>query len=252
MIWLYPRLSPQDALILWEKLKTKDISELKREAVTTHPSEIFAATSGMRVDQNALHKLASQVRGIATKFGYPESVGQLKTSSFDSEMAIWLYQNLPIYDGEAYRREIWSFVALCLVPDVVKWRFPNFNQARCLGGRRNCLQRLWLRAKAFDMGENSTVRWKMLEKLTEDAFVSIMERPSLSGNSDICKCIGLAWMKSSKKIESKNMEELNRQAIKKLRAKLTLINLDYLKFSALMELVESCYDFYLPEGTVSD
>lgn len=238
---LFPRLSTQAAHNRWDQLREQDITALKQEATCTDPEQYFAATGGNRVDERQLKELAKEIRDLAKTHGYPNKAKQKAIARFDFELAVWLHDNLEIIQGEALRQETWAFLSLCVVPDVVKWRFPEFHHSRCMGGRRDCLQRLWLRARAFDLGEKASDRWKVLEGMTEDAFVSIMERPSLSGNPEICKYIGIIWLNISKKPEIRNMEKLNREAIRRLRSKLTLINLDYLDYEGLKAVIEDCF-----------
>jgi len=241
MINLYPRLSPQDAHTRWSELRELDIADLKIRAKCTDPSEYYAATGGNRVERQKLEALANDIRATAIANGYPSKAKQKSIANFDYELAVWLHDNLDIIDGEAFRQETWAFLSLCVVPDIVKWRFPEFHHSRCLGGRRDCLQRLWLRARAFDLGEKASDRWKVLRCMTEDAFVSIMERPSLSGNTEICKYIGIIWLNLSSNPDITNMEKLNRDAIRRLRAKLTLVNLDYLDYGTLKKIIEDCF-----------
>mgnify|MGYP000048539412 CR=1 FL=1 len=238
---LYPRLSTQDAHTRWQQLRELGIPALKQQAKCNDPAEYFAATGGNRIEKRLLETLADDIRALAKTHGYPDKAKQKAIARFDFELAVWLHDNLEIIQGEALRQETWAFLSLCVIPDVVKWRFPEFHHSRCLGGRRDCMQRLWLRARAFDLGEKATDRWKVLEGMTEDAFVSIMERPSLSGNPEICKYIGIIWLNLSNKSGISNMEKLNREAIRRLRAKLTLINLDYLDYEALKVIIEDCF-----------
>lgn len=241
MIKLYPRLSTQDAHTRWERLRELSISDLRQIAKCSDPKEYFATTGGNRVEKDALQILGKDIRQLSQKHGYPNKAPQKAIARFDYELAIWLHENLDIIEGEALRQETWAFLSLCVVPDVVKWRFPGLHHSRCMGGRRDCLQRLWLRARAFDLGEKASDRWKVLESMTEDAFVSIMERPSLSGNPQLSKYIGITWLMMSSKPGVSNMEKLNREAIRRLRAKLTLINLDYLDYVTLKEIIEECF-----------
>ena len=124
---------------------------------------------------------------------------------------------------------------------MVKWRFQGFSASRCTGGRRACFHRSWLRAKAFDLGFGRDNRWILLKSLTEDSFVSIMERPSLAGSGEICRVLGATWMKVAASVGRNRMEDNNRRAIKRVRAKATLIFLDALSYLELKALVESCY-----------
>lgn len=240
MTKLYPRLAPSHAVELWEELHLRPVEALRNVSASTHPNEYFAAVGGRRVVTNEIDLIARDIRGLAEKFGYPDTRGRAM-ADFDTEVSIYLGSAVEISPGEAYRPETWAFLSLIVLPDVVKWRFQGFNISRCTGGRRDCFHRLWLRAKAFDLGEGRDNRWILLRNLTEDAFVSIIERPSLAGNYTLCKVLGLSWMKTASKVGRGAMEDLNRRAIKRIRSKGTIIYLDALPYEALKSIVEQCY-----------
>ncbi|MEQ3725258.1 DUF6339 family protein [Alcanivorax sp.] len=241
MTVLYPRLSPADAASLWESFSDMSVEELRGRSDTSCQKQTFAAVGGRRIQPRELEEMASRIRGLAESCGYPAKAQRTALSKFDTELCIFFGESLDMLEGEALRPQSWAFISLVLLPDVVKWRFPKFSISRCTGGRRDCFHRLWLRAKAFDLGPESNNRWVLLSNLTEDSFVSIMERPSLAGSSDICRVIGASWLKTAASVGKGQMESINRRAIKRLRAKGTVILLDALDYSQLKEVVECCY-----------
>lgn len=241
MAKLFPRLSPNDAAVQWESLIGLSISDLKSQSKTSHPGETFAAVGGERITPNELDNIAKEIRGIAKSHGYPGNANRLNYSEFDTNLAIYLGTKLDIPPAEAYRPQTWAFFSLVLLPDIVMWRFPGFNISRCTGGRRDCFHRLWLRATIFDLGKQSDNRWIILKYLTEDSFVSIIERPSLAGNATLCKLLGLAWIKTANTIGRNKMEEINRKAIKRIRAKGTIIFFEALATNEVKNIANKCY-----------
>lgn len=217
------------------------MEELRARSDTSQQNQIFAAVGGRRVGAGELETIQKEVRQIAESFGYPSNASRSGYSGFDTEISIYFGERLEMPDGEAYRPQTWAFISMVLLPDVVKWRFPGFGVSRCTGGRRDCFQRLWLRARAFDLGSDSENRWVLLKNLTEDSFVSIMERPSLAGNKNICQALGAAWMRTAASVGRSRMEEVNRRAIKRIRARGTLIFLDALSYVDLKKLIEQSY-----------
>lgn len=242
MATLYPRVGNRVALDIYNEIGELSISELRLGAACTHPQEYFASTGGNRISKEEIDLIAKTVREFAVKHGYPEKVGNSQSSAFDGELARWLSGQLAIIDGEGARAEMWSFVSLLVLPDVVKWRFQNFHRSRCLGGRRNCFQRLWLRGKIFDLGAEADDRWRIVDKLTEDAFVSIIERPSIAENRDLARIVGLCWIEAQEKVGAGNMEKINRTALRSLRASFTLYEFDCLENEELSQLVHECYE----------
>lgn len=242
MAKLFPRLAPADALTLRESLHDKSLGALQSRSQTSHPKQVFAAVGGRRMTPKELEQIAVKVRTIAQKYGYPHKGTRSTLAAFDTDIAIYLGSELDILPGEAYRPQTWAFISLVLLPDIVKWRFEGFNVSRCTGGRRDCFHRLWLRARAFDLRTEGDNRWIIIKNLTEDSFVSIIERPSLSGNTELCKILGLTWIKTASKVGRNRMEEINRRAIRHIRSKGTIIVLDALPYSELKTLVEHCYE----------
>lgn len=241
MAILYPRLSPADAAALWESYDGLTLDQLRARSGTSHQNQTFAAVGGRRIDGRELVEIQKDIRQIAQSFGYPERDSRNALSEFDTVASIFFAENLDISEGEAFRPQTWAFISLILLPDIVKWRFPNFSISRCTGGRRDCFHRLWLRARAFDLGVGRENRWILLRNLTEDSFVSIMERPSLAGSREICQVLGATWLKTAASAGRNRMEEINRRAIKRVRAKGTLVFLDALSYAELKSLVEGCY-----------
>lgn len=242
MSLLYPRINNKTALDIYNEISGRTVLQLRSGAANTHPEEYFASTGGNRISKEEINQIALTVRELAAEHGYPDKVGSNDNSAFDEALSRWFAEKLQIIDGEGVRPETWSFISLVILPDVVKWRFQNFHYKRCLGGRRNCFQRLWQRGKIFDLGEQSDDRWVIVSNLTEDAFVSIIERPSISENRALARAIGLSWIESLSKVGSGSMEKLNRNAIRGLRAKFTLYDFDSLGSEELNRLVKGCYE----------
>ena len=209
--------------------------------IPSHQQQFYASTGGQRVLERDLVQIADRLRAIASEYGYPDERNRVKLAGFDRAVAHWLTDNLHMIPGEGYRSEVWSFLGVCLWPDLIKWRFAEFHYSRVLGGRRNCFQRLWMRGRAFDLGKDDPDRWAIVNALTEDAFVSIMERPSLAGNHDICKSIGNAWLELKESVQPSQLEQKNRDALKRLRASLTLINLDAIETIELDRIVRASF-----------
>lgn len=242
---LFPRLPFQAALERYELIAHWDASRLESESRLEHEQAIFTQTGGRNVTQNELREICDGIRSLAREKGYPEPLSRREQAQFDSAAAQWLYENVDLPLAEAIRKEVWSFLALVALPDIAKWRFPDFHQSRLLGGLRNVFQRMWLRAFLFDLGKDGASderRWLLLDHLTEDAMVAIVERPSISANPAIARQIGLAWARTASRIGTRNMESVNRSAMKFLRAQVPVLCLDMLPPATLKRTIEICYE----------
>lgn len=239
---LYPRLDTLTAINLHKKMEGKSIEELYESSSLEHKDAIYTQTGGVNIDEIVLKKIADEIRAIAKDCGYPDKKDQKMQATFDARVSAWLYEHMNIAYGEVIRKDVWSFIALVMLPDVSKWRFPGFIKERLLGEVRNVFQRLWLRAYMFDLIVNDETRWKLLEELTEDAMVAIVERPSVSANRVLARNIGLAWVKIASEIGKDKMELVNRTAMKYLRQTVPLICLDALPESEIRNYIDDCYN----------
>jgi hypothetical protein len=228
---LFPRISGAVALALHRDVLGKGAFELASIVAVEHPDMIFPATGGTRVSSDELRALTAGVREAATKLGFPDKAGQSAAAEFDHAAGSFLHRKMKISPGEASRDEIWSFLALVTLPDVTTWRFPDQNARRFLGGGRNVYQRLWWRGHALvDAGEVDPYH---LLKLPEDALVGLMERPAISSNLPVARAIARAIAEVAGNRKLKDREEAWRDAYKRIRQRLPLVNLEALEQTEL-------------------
>jgi hypothetical protein len=84
--------------------------------------------------------------------------------------------------------QIRAFLALVLLPDTAVWRYQDRHHERLMGGHRNVLQRLWLRAEILGTGPSDPAA-----RLGEDQVVAIMERPdSLGRDPRVARALAVA------------------------------------------------------------
>lgn len=152
-----------------------------------------------------------------------------------------------INPGEAARNSVWSFIAIILLPDVVKWRFSSatgsVSAKRYLGGVRNTFQRLWWRGHVFYDPEKDDP-YHYVRVLSEDALVAIMERPGLSSNTRIARSLAEAIHSLESGPEDYPYElrqEIWRNALKRIRQRLVVANLESLGHKILMHMIN---DFF--------
>lgn len=177
----------------------------------------YGASGGTRASIEHLGGLRESLLKLAKEQGFPEAGGTAGRAAFDNACATWLVEHGIVTGGEALRDDIWAFVACCVSPDVCLWRFEGAHPERFRGGLRNTFQRLWLRARALDRGEDADDRWLLVRTLTEDAFVQIIERPSIGADSHIARAIAEAWIGTAHQIGKSRMEPVARLAVRKIR-----------------------------------
>ncbi len=235
-ILLLPRLHPADVDISLETLETRGFT-----AEIQHVSEekdVWYAASGGRVSPEIAAEIAENLRQIAHASGFPDSDRQTDRSRFDNCATTYLASKVPaLSTGEAYRDDVWAFLATAMLPDVVNWRFPTPSPERFHGGVRNAFQRLWIRGVVLDQGEESSARWGLVERLSEDAMVQIFERASLASKLPLARAIAQVWVECAKHVPHGQMEEIMRIAIKLIRLRNRIINLSMLPEPDLLRVI---------------
>jgi len=147
----------------------------------------FDAVGGARVTASQTAELRKSIVAIAAGQGYPKrSPDRAAASAFDAQSAATLNRIMDIAPGQASRAGIWSYLCLMVLPDVVRWRFPESKADRFLPGRRNALGRLWWRAHFFlGLVEGRDC----LGDLTEDFFVQMLERTRMARSRPFYKAV---------------------------------------------------------------
>jgi len=215
----------------WSGFKAHELPEAVR----------FTPTGGSPISSKDLEAIRTSIVYHAKKNGYGSKGTRSELANFDAQTAAWLADQPVFASGEALRDDVWAFIAIVALPDITHWRF-GISQERYLGGVRNAFQRLWLRGKLFDRGDESSDRWGLLEKLTEDAFVQIIERPSIGGDSVLTIAIAEAWVRASLHHGKGPMENLTRRAMLQLRARNEVRCLDELPSESLAAVLDTIFE----------
>ncbi|EJM85116.1 hypothetical protein PMI34_04367 [Pseudomonas sp. GM74] len=201
----------------------------------------FTPTGGSPISSKHLEEIRMGILHIAKNNGYDRKGTRAELSNFDAQAAAWLADQSVLASGEALRDDVWAFIAIVAAPDIANWRFGD-SPERYLGGVRNTFQRLWMRGKLFDRGQASFDRWGLLEKLSEDAFVQITERPSLGGNPVLALGIAEAWVRASLHHGKGSMESLTRRAMLQIRVKNEVRCLDELPAENLAVVLDTIFE----------
>ena len=201
----------------------------------------FAPTGGTRASASQLQALHEGILGITSQCGMGNEGNRKGHARFDREAAAWLAENRCIADSEALRDEVWSFVGVVIVPDVVRWRFGR-SRERFLGGVRNTFQRLWLRARVLDRGSEHDDRWGLLDALTEDALVQITERPSIGADPVLARSLAEAWVRAAGQFGESQMEIIMRRATLLVRAQNEIRSLSSLGRASLALRLDAVFD----------
>ncbi|MCW1401598.1 hypothetical protein OKA06_04390 [Novosphingobium sp. MW5] len=242
MITLMPRLPAPSAEAMLDRLLDGETLRWPGFDQTSLPEETrFGATGGSAADPAQLRDLRLGLVAAAEEHGFGTSDARAAHSKFDAAMGAWLAGQPVFGTGEALRDDVWSFIGVVVAPDIVHWRFGK-SKERYLGGVRNTFQRLWMRARVLDRGEGAADRWGLLDSLTEDALVQITERPSIGADAVLARALAEAWVRASVRFGKRQMEDVMRLTILRLRIRNEIRSLSLLPEGELADLLDQFFD----------
>jgi len=256
-VYLYPRIPLSTARQLAEQLGIEPAQALREQhsderSLIDPLRSIFAATGGTRADMRVLANCRIAVRAAADAHGFPEAPSVTVAQAFDIEAAITLFETMRITPSEASALEVWAHMTCIMMPDVVRWRYPGERtpHERFIGSgqgrRRNTFGRLWWRAYLFRDELNERDPFWLLRLLGEDDYVQITERPSIAGSSALARQIAASLHEVWCDIQqngspSFSERELLRDAVKRIRRRLSVTAFDLLEPDVLGEAVCSIF-----------
>ncbi len=239
IITIFPRLTRLGVSVL---LAEKNFARqtLHERMIAADPFLSYASSGGTRVTTTELVAIREALVAIAHAHGFPDTGSQVEKAEFDLNCAIWLNEQLHLSIGEGLRDDIWAFFSTCLLPDISTWRFGS-SKDRFFGGVRNVFQRLWIRSHALDRGKGHPSRWEILQTISEDAAVQIIERPSIAASKSLSLGIGEVWTRMATEIGLGRMESVTRDAIRRIRIANEVLYFASLDSETLRDVVASYF-----------
>jgi hypothetical protein len=242
----FPRLSPHHAAAgrIWPELlqaflraDEQGFDTLLNLPLPDLQSELFAASGGPIATERDLVGLKDALN--AAMYGV---VGFPDNRQIAAEVDRALCRSLGSHGlptGEMLRMDTWCWICTHLLPHYVYWRWWNgekgtITQERVMGGIvRNALGRLWLRAMVLDLGADKEDRWRLLDRMPEDACSALLERTTISSNHRLSRALIDAWLKASEGMSSTQAEKLLRTAMVRARVQISVIESAVLNDSEL-------------------
>jgi len=198
-----------------------------------HPAAQFPPSGGTRATVSDLETIREAVLEIAKRHGFPKQLGR-KTASLDRDLAIYLHEALDLSAHTAGSDSMWTFLTICVLPDVAVWRFPERSDDRLIGNvNRNVFRRLWWRVEILgDPPETTDPVWDR-----EDVLVQIMERPFLSGNPDVARTLADVFREAFGGAPSSKWQPLMRDLVRRLMRITHFVSFDALDLDELREVI---------------
>lgn len=209
---------------LWEEVRTKPMDDLIEFAgsASTMGAEYYPMANSRCSDED-LRIVREQIVSEAAIYGYPSGGKARQKVEFDKTASAIIHKTMGILPADAATNEVWIFINLRLLPDVLMWRYGSWMSQegqwtlaleRLFKLTRSMSGRLWWRAEL--LGYNAATR------LGEDEAVQIMERPRIAGYRPLASSIAERHISSS--VTSQRMELL-RHVMKRLTRRLAVINI---------------------------
>jgi hypothetical protein len=179
---LFPRLLPSRAEDLFRSMNEHGPRPPPDGQPPSLESAVYAATGGQRATSSTLMALRAELVSVAVLCGGPAPVTPGGKTRFDSAVARHLHGQLDLAPGEASQRQVWSYLALVLVPDICAWRFPPRPDSTYVDDRfkgtdltRHALARLWIRAHLLHTS-HADDPYSLLDVLGENDLDQILTR----------------------------------------------------------------------------
>lgn len=233
MSLIYPELGAGVAREPIETLRHAQADSLVDAVSLNHPDATYPPVGATRADPLQIEELRARVMTVAEFHGFPAPRGR-RTAGFDRDCAIALHEAMGIAPHAASSVGMWTFITVCVLPDVAVWRFPEPGVDRLSGHvNRNVFRRLWWRVEI--LGVPPDVPDAIWDR--EDVLVQIMERPGLSGNPSVARILADVFRAGTEDRAEAQYQELMRDFQLRIMRTSALIRLDLLTRDELIRLL---------------
>lgn len=207
-------------------------------------------SGGFEIGAKDRIEIAEGLESIAREHGYPDYPTVASQQAFDRKACRLLHHSdvLIRAKGDTNRPAAWAGLTCLDVPHLAVWRHyekgKGISRDRLHGGPRNFLRRLWLRKSALLLDEKEGHdSWELIDQMTEDAVVQIIERPSLASDRRLASFMGLEWIRH--RDNGIKMEPVMRVATRRLRATSQTRMLSALNDQTLKQVVMDAFNYAL-------
>lgn len=210
-----------------------DLEKIREHNVfDSKSSEVNWLPVGTKIRMNLIEEFRSDVyKAIEKAFPNSLTIGTVDGHNLDILLIKIIGPKLAsmgLTASMASTYDMWYYMNTVLFPDVVALRWRTVKQERCsinwdryFAGARNYFGSLWNRFFFFYDRRNSDNPWWIIENLSEDDFVGILERTNSRGALDFTRERGriIARMRMENRISRKyrNLDTVIREFNKRIR-----------------------------------
>ncbi|WP_237741708.1 hypothetical protein [Tsukamurella sp. 1534] len=230
-----------DGPLIWPRMdRSKSVPAMAEISDTSGPkvdldtSQFSFSSVGTRANRRDINALRDGVVDIANQFGFNRrrgfdqegDPGDDSRARFDLQVLSALPVLMPMNWSEAGSRDVWSWCALALLPDVTHWRWRwvgkrgTWNTERWIGSdlTRHSWARQWWRAVQFE--PNPTV----LDSLMESDFNQLTERATTIGANPVLVSAFAAHYLEATKTSQIDRRHLIRDAAQRLLREMAFVD----------------------------
>jgi Family of unknown function (DUF6339) len=232
---LYPQIQRLTARMTMSDAKS---GHLDSGWQSSHPDQTYSPLGGRPATTTHIEDVRRAILAALPEINFAKRGTTQQKGQFDTAAATTLRLVMDVSAYEASQEGVWQFMCCSLMPDLVRWRFGGTDgrvtEDRYIGLTRNTFGRLWWRARILEVADAPKPTY-LLDALSEDELVQIMERPTLSGNCVLAVAIATGFVtrirtddQLSKRlfaIES-GRQSLMRNAAKRILRSATVLTVD--------------------------
>jgi hypothetical protein len=242
---LWPRLTGPVAAEEFNQMRA-DAEDVR--AKISHPAQSYSPVGGRRIADKDIQRLINIMTTLAHDHGYPRIGTDRQRIAFDRLATDVVRDHMDLSWYEAGSRDVWSFLAIVVLPHLTSWRFGPTNVERWIATdlTRHTWGRLWWRGVVFESDRG------LLDLLTESDLNQLLERRSIGGDPRMTCALGRAVANMS--AGGHERRSLIRDTTARLLRRLAFVDSRALNDAQINELCrtlvyESCEYFRIAPGT---
>ena len=215
----------------------------ERNFAISLPEENRIVTLGIgeSVSREELFNIRSGIYDICKRYGFENaraSRENFQCTNMDKEIGEFIYKTMEITPSVAATLPMWQFLNICLIPDIIKWRWGD-SKDHFISARRNYLGTQWWRFHLFSVTKHSIKKYM---DMSDRDIADLYERTNSRGLPEHVANISLWFDELDKENVSGNSQKLYREVLKQYNAKLAFRLYFALSTAERFDLFATCYE----------
>lgn len=188
---LWPRLATGHAMVLRRSVSGMSVHEARLAGRLAHPGAAPAGW-GPGASEEQVQRVQQIMRAVSDDRGWPASLDADTASELDRVWGRLLHEQMNILPSDAASAGVWDFVALVVLPDLARWRFPGGSGAGVDGFDKHVFGRLWWRQHVLG---TELLDGAGHEPLSEDELDALFRRRDLVANPHVAQAVARAILR---------------------------------------------------------